>query len=380
MRTLTSVAAVISISFVDLAAAQDATPTATHFHEYSQALERGDLAGAEVAARAALEASQQSDGEGGRTALLAFNLARVRAQLGQWQEARAPAEEAYSLSRRGVAGLDPAMSELLWGRVRVATEGLHGADFLSNALERDANRTDLIGDRYDAADQLGLWAMQTRNYLIARAAWSQAADAAQGAPFDQNYARGRARAYEGMAIALQSMRRDLTMSPMERRISARQVHERLREAHELVRPFAFADSAELTGPQELYAQILAWDAAVWSKMASEDPARLGDPQLDTAPLGAGNTPFCAILQQNGGQPFFPAQQAREGQLSAVVLRLRFDEQGRYLGASVAAAVGADDFARNVATAAANATYVTQRDGGCRVSPIQYQRVTFVFRN
>jgi TonB family protein len=377
MRALTAFVAIVLACSFDVAGAQESSPVATYFQQYRQALESGDLAGAEAAASAALEASRSIDGEGGSTGVLALNLARVRAQLGQWQEARAPAEQAYALSRRGgAAGLDPAMSELLWGRVRLATEGFRGSAFLSNALERYEERADLLGDRYDAAAQLGLWAMQTHNYVIARGAWSRAADTAQGAPFDQNYALGQARAYEGMAIALQSITREIRMSP----IVARQVRERLREAHELIRPFAFSDSAELTAPQELFAQILAWDGVVWSKMASENPGREDDPTLDSDPIGSPNAPFCVARRIDGDRPFYPAQQLLEGQISAVVLRLRFDEHGSYLGATVAAAVGHEDLERNATAAVATWRYATQMEGSCRVLPIQYTRVVFAFRD
>lgn len=267
------------------------------------------------------------------------------------------------------------MAGLLWARVRLANEGFQASGFVSEMLDRSEDRADLLGDRYDAAEQLGVWAMQTRNFLIARSAWSHAADTAQGAPYDAAFARGRALAHEGMAIAMQSIARDVFISPT----LIRQARERLSDAHALVRPFAFADSPSgaSSAAQDLYAQILAWDAAIWSKLASDDPDRRRRERLDPNPRTIDGVPVCAIHGESGNRLNYPSAQAREDQLGAVVLGLRFDTQGAYQGANIMATVGDEGFARSVAAAAASWSYVTEVSEGCRPAPLLFAPIAFV---
>lgn len=59
-------------------AAQAPNPVLTHFRAYRAALESNDLPTAEREAAAALAASEARDGDGGRTAVLALNLASIR--------------------------------------------------------------------------------------------------------------------------------------------------------------------------------------------------------------------------------------------------------------------------------------------------------------
>ncbi|MBL8546308.1 MAG: hypothetical protein JNL81_07575 [Hyphomonadaceae bacterium] len=376
-RANVALVAVATLLFATGANAQETAET--YFRQYSEALAAGDLSTAEAAAANALTASTQRDGRGGHTAALALNLARARLQLGQWRQARAPALLAYELSHASppATAVDPVMSELLWGRVRVETEGFAGADFLSDSLDRAESRADLLGDRYDAANHLGLWAVQSHNYIVARRAWALAADAAQGAPYDTAFARGRARAYEGIAIALQSLTRDPVMSA----IVARQVRERLSEAHTLVRPFAFnaAQAGEVTAPHEVYSQILAWEAAIWSRMASDNPARQDDDRVRANITSIGAVPVCTIRRTEGRRPVFSADQVRRGGLGSVVVRLRFADDGDFLGAEVVASVGDEAFVRDVSAAAASWDYTVEIANGCTVLPVLYVPVTFYFR-
>jgi TonB family protein len=369
---LAAMTVLLSTSF---AHAQDASQIGAYYRQYNEALARNDLPAAETAAAAALSASIQRDGQGGRTAILAFNLARVRLEQQRWQEARAPAQQAYDLSRNGAAvGVDPVMAELLWGRVRMISEGIDGAQFLQNALQRSAARADLAGDRYDAADALGTWAAQSDNFLIARQAWAWAGDASSGAPFEAAFARGRARAYEAIAMAKISLSRSPVISPVD----ARQIRERLREAYGLVRPFAFAasPSGQLTAPQQVYAQILAWDGAIWSKLASDDPSLQSGPQLDADPASVDGVALCRLRRTQGEAMSYPGVQAQNGQLGAVVLRLRFDETGQYLGADVAASVGDDNFEQRVLATASSWFYAADAAPGCKAPAVFYVPITF----
>jgi TonB family protein len=273
------------------------------------------------------------------------------------------------------------MAELMWGRVRLSLEGFQGASFLTHALERAASRSDLLPDRYDAAEQLGTWAMQGHSYIVARSAWRLAADAARGAQYDAEFARGRALAYEGMAIALQSMSRDIFMTPTD----AREARDVFAEAHRIMRPFAVLGSSDagVTAPQRAYAEILAWDSVVRAKMVGDDASRReAEAALEANPTVVDGAPACTIRRResNGDDGLaYPDRAGREGQIGAVVMRMRFDASGAYQDAVLAASVGHEDLERSVVAAAGNWTYITDVNADCRVQRVVFMPVTFWMR-
>lgn len=373
-KVVTAFVSVLTLALVaPVGTAQQASPVVVEYRAYRQALARGDLPAAETAAAAAVAASRQTDGDTGQTPVLLLNLARVRVQQGKWQEASGPAKRAFERARAGGSGVDPLMSEILWMRVRLELEGFSAAQDIQGLLDRAESREDLLGDRYDAAEQLGVWAQQRRSHLMARRAWASAADAARGAGVDVNFAKGRARAQEAVAILMQSLARDLTISPT----IARQARERLVEAHGLIRPFAFTPlpDGSLSAPQALYAQILAWDGTLWSKVTSDEFGQ-GSRRLDSNPARLDGAPICALSKREGDRIAYPTPLANEGQIGAVVVRLRFGEHGEYQGADVAAAVGDEGFARAVSAAAATWTYRLEMSADCKPSPILYSPTLF----
>jgi predicted negative regulator of RcsB-dependent stress response len=108
--------AAASVVFIS---AQTSAPSElmTHYRAYRAAFEAGDLATAETEAAATLQASVARDGEGGRTGVLALNLAQVRLQRGRVAEAYAPALQAFTIaSARPDAGVDPLLARLVLGR------------------------------------------------------------------------------------------------------------------------------------------------------------------------------------------------------------------------------------------------------------------------
>lgn len=371
-------AAALALVLSTAALAQDAPSISGHFRVYQAAIQRNDLAAAETAAAAALALSEQKDGDGGRTAVLAFNLARVRVQQGRWQEARAPAQKAYTLSRTGAAGVDPYMSALLSARIRLQLDGGAASSELSSLLDQTANREDLIGDRFDAAEQLGIWASQSRSFLIARSAWAQAAEAARGAPYDVRFALGRARAYEGMAIISQSVTRNVTMSETV----ANQARERLKEAHGLVRPFAYspAQAGAYSKPQQVYAEILAWDSALWSLMSRNLMQARRNERLDSNPKSIDGKPVCDIERVSGDRLTYPQNMVMDGQLGAVVVALRFDAAGVYQGLDVLSYAGDEPFMRTVARSASTWVFKTKSTVGCTPAPVFYMPIAFNIRD
>ena len=169
------------------AAAQQANPVMDNYHAYMAALQRGDRAGAEAPAAAALEASQARDGEGGRTAVLAFNLARLRVTLAKYAEAIEPASIAVRLSQaQGAAsGVDPVLAQIISGRAELGADRRNAGAHLRTALVAANGRRDLDDDAYVAAVELGRWAYTSQYFDVMRTAYEAAIDHVASAPGDQ---------------------------------------------------------------------------------------------------------------------------------------------------------------------------------------------------
>ncbi len=163
-------------------AARTPSPIMVHYRAYAAALERGDLAVAETEAEAALAASEARDGDGGRTAVLALNLAQVRLDLGRPGDALAPAQRAFTLSeeRGAAADIDPLMARLFLGRAELSRRGAAGRERLEPALAEAAGVAQLWGHGYEAAAALAHWTMRENHLPVARAAWSSAIAFSQG--------------------------------------------------------------------------------------------------------------------------------------------------------------------------------------------------------
>ena len=163
----TAILAVLAAGLAATASAQtgDApNPVIAHYRAYRAALERNDMAAAEVAAEAALAASEARDGDGGRTAVLAMNLAQARLDRGRTREALAPAQRAHglALSRGAQSGVDPLLASLILGRAELAGDDGNEARLVA-ALEQAKGRSDVHTEAYAAAIALNVGASGALN-------------------------------------------------------------------------------------------------------------------------------------------------------------------------------------------------------------------------
>src|SRR5262249_9144906 len=110
-RTCLAALALLSLAASTEAASAQSNPIAENYRAYPAAIQRGDLAAAEAPAAAAFAASQGQFGDGGRTAVLALNLARLRLAVGKYHEALDPASVAYRVAQAqgAAAGVDQVM-------------------------------------------------------------------------------------------------------------------------------------------------------------------------------------------------------------------------------------------------------------------------------
>lgn len=334
------------------ALAQEASnPIVDHFRAYRAAQDRGDLAGAEREAAAALAASVARDGEGGRTGVLAINLAQARIDLGHDRDAVEPARRAQAIAaaRGEASGVSGVLAELLVRRGELVEGDDGSAARLQSALEAAAQDPDLGDQTFEAAGRLAAWQLRERNYDASIADWDIAIAAMQG---DEAAARmSRAQAYIGRATTLAAADRvraryrtgtHITIGPQEAAVE--DYAQAIRTVEPLTRERAPNDA--LTQPQLVYSQALAWRNLLHARMDA-----MGWEDLDREayfngllyPRGDSPAPSCPMHLIDEPEPRWPMSQSIQGHLAAMTLRFVTNEAGETEEASVVAVAGDQDF-------------------------------------
>ncbi len=343
MRTLATLwlaAAAASVAQAQPAAAPE-DPVLAHFREYRAAIERNDLPAAEAAATAALAASEASNGP--RTAVLALNLANLRLGLGSGSNALRPARTAHRLAAAPDAGVDPLTAELTLGQAELAAGDAAGVARLRGTFAT-AEAAGLTTDVYDAAVRLGLWGIAQQRYGEALNAWMVAERLAHVTD-DPTLARARALTGQGAAILLASTDRNLP-PPTDggpRLLSAADaqiVNDKLTVAQRLLMPAALGDgaAAEVTPAQQAFAEALAWQSALLTKVQSQGSALpTTTPYTDDAPR-FDRTGVCVLQTNADPSPGYPGDALERYQVGAVVLYMRLDARGRVVDREVIASV------------------------------------------
>lgn len=349
-------------------------PVVAHFREFRAALDRGDAAAAETAAQAALDASEAVSGP--RTAVLAFNLANLRLDLGKPSAAYAPAQRAHELATADEdSGVDPLMAALALGRAALAVEGLAAVASLRDAIAQAERRDELKGSGYSAAVDLARAAFTLMQYDTAQEAWAAAERLADAAPSEPQFARGLARTGEGAAILMQAV---ADGDGAVAKGAARDANEAFGDALGLLQPFADGgDAAVLTLAQSVYAQALAWQGALRAKVQAQ-----GDelPRADRgggAPAGAAGR--CAVRLVAEPAPAYPTGALAGAGVGAVVMRVTTDAQGAIVQRQIAAAIPSGSFSESVAAVADQWRVELAPDAaaGCRRDGTQYTPILFV---
>ena len=363
-------------------------PVIAHFREYRAALERNDLEAAEAAAAAALAASEAWSGR--RTAVLALNLANVRLDLGESYDALPPARTAHRLATSSAdSGVDPVAAALALGRAELAVGQPAGPQRLLDALAAASGQSALETDTYNAAVALGTWAINSdlyAGYEAARIAWATAAPLAHVTD-DPTLARARALTNEGVAIAGAGMDRAApeaggrprTLSPDD----AKAANDAFSSALQLLHDRALSDAPSAAGPspaQQVYAQALAWQAAVLAKMQKRSERRRSPPSPDNGVAALDDSTLCAmrVIRDDAQIPYPPEALDRYG-VGAVVVQLALDADGTTTSATIAAPTPPGLL--SVAVAAVMHDWRTQRDPSaaptCRMPGSVFVPVAFV---
>lgn len=383
MRTTIAVAFVFALTCLPAAAQSQQNPVMEHYRAYRAAIDSGDLVAAETAAEQALAASDARDGDGGFTAVLAFNLATARLLVGEGANALAPAQRAAALAQSGAEGVDPRLARLVLARAQLAANEPGAAERLEQALA-DANALP-AAEIHAAAVQLGVWAYEQRDYSRAEDAWAIAANHAAGSPLGEAYGLGYARMWQGASIMLDQVksrgRRNMNID------RANEAYRLLADAQHTLAPFAAVDAPtlELTVPQQTYAQARAWLSVLRAKMSTDGQRypTYAEPQGDgLAELGGGQQPRCWFRVNTEMLPEYPEEALLEGRLAGVVLGLRINEAGEIVDQRTVARIGHEIFAEAVELTAPRWTVARRNDSppNCRMEATLLVPVSFTVAN
>lgn len=325
-----------------------------HYRAYLSALERGDVQAAASEAQLALEASQARDGDGGRTAVLALNVATSRLAAGDAAAATQAAQYALNLARGGADGVNVDFAELILARANLALGAEDAAAVYAERLSAllNAPSAETLDDQevYLAGTQLGNWGLEHSSYELAQRGWAAAGARPSGSPSGAAFGLGRARTYEAISIILNELdRHRLGRFSQE---DAYDAHALLSEAARALRPLTDeSPSLELTAAQQMYAESRAWISALEALLMSEGvpvPEAPEEAQGDAdgwSEVGAVDLtrPRCQMRLVASPLPRY----AISAQVAAVVVFFRVNAAGEIEHSQIAARAGAEQFATEV---------------------------------
>jgi tetratricopeptide (TPR) repeat protein len=330
----------------------------THYQAYDAALERGDLASAEKEAASALAASQEGYGDGGRTAVLALNLAEVRLAQNKNREALEPARQALRLAEKNgpASGVDDRVARLALARIELRTGDKTAFERLQKAVAVAVAAPELARGAYPGAVDLAVSAETLRRYDDASVAWGNIASIARRQPDFPPLLLARAQIGEASNAFLALAGRERIPTTGSRvKAPSTEPYEKLDAALALVMQ-STAPAAATPGPtsapteaQVVYAQAMGWRAVIESKLKIDRrPADLGE-KLGELDIGPARFPLprCDVSIVAKPTPIIPGSIRFSGGIGAVVLKLMFDEQGKVKDMSVATTLGGPDFTKAV---------------------------------
>lgn len=325
-------------------------PVADRYRAYQTALARGDLETAEAAAALALSASEEHEGASGRTGVLAANLAQVRIDLGQLEEARAPARRARALAGPGEAQAPIAYADLLVGLANLGNAASTRA--MRDALAAAEANGEVQAHTYNAALRFGDWALRTERASDAEYAYDAAVRLAVGDADPVVVARAEALVGQGIARAM----RNRDMSGRNRtgtRLAMRpdrDADESLIEAIRVVRPIAEREAnGRVTRAQVVLGAALSWAHArrmTLNALGWLDPYAPEDLRSVVVDLNTNDgLPACGAGVATQPPPDFPSEEIDRHGATAIVLRFVVDNAGNVTGRNVIGTSGTTELAR-----------------------------------
>lgn len=368
------------------------SPVMQHYRAYRAALDQGNLQTAEAEAASALAASIEQNGDGGRTAVLAVNLAGVRLALKENAAAVEPARRALAIAEaRGAAsGVDVHVARLILRRAELPDGGAAALDRLQQAVTEAQGVTGIEGEAYPAAVELAVAAYANGRYQVSRDAWVASGKLADGCPVNSDYARAKAKLGEAAAAIMQHAK-DAAKPQIGSRLRPAQefaqIDAMLAEAMDIIHDQAMESEAggELTLAQSVFGQAQAWKKILHAKLYSEGRAlpTVAQPQKLSVELGAPDNSRAVCRTQTVVEPppVFPHKQRVVDGVGAVALKLLVDEAGKVTRVQVAGSVGGQAFTDSV-VAAARQWHVKKLDGSpadCSMAKEFFMTVEFRYQ-
>lgn len=376
-------------------AADVADPVQTHFQAYGTALQANDLEQADVALQSALAASVARDGDGGWTAELSLELARLLLLRRDYAAALEPARRAVRIvDQRGIAsGIDQGVARLtlaraeLWaGKQRGSDQSL--LDLLAELPYSPEAAPDLLAAAHDlaqASDAAGRWA-------VARQAWAMYGKLLQRRPKPDSLLIASAQVGEARAGTLAMVQQAQTRSRLAQKAGSPDdkpyvaYASMLSEAADRVEPEARKWIAEFepTLAQRIFAEAEAWRGVLRSKFVSADLELVGALRdtgggLVLAPPA--DVPLCAVRLTTEPKAKFPKAAVPLGGIGAVVLKMRFDDAGRVQQFAVVTSAGGLEFEQSV-TAVVPGWRLERSDAGaaatCRMARDYLMNVIYLY--
>jgi TonB family protein len=358
-----------------LARADD--PILAHYRTYQQALEARDGPRVLSAAEAAFAASKARDGDGGQTAILAYNLAEVRLRFGQAMSAVEPAREALRMSTaRADTGLNPIGARLILGRALTLANDASGPAALKAALdEAVANKNVEAHFVFPAAVLRGKTAYDMKRWRDASEAWALAVATANGAERDPDIARASALSWEAGSLV------------MADRVA--EGYERIVRSVALFRPFMIETSGpEATDLEKAYGAVLAWSAAVRARLITDGESAQARAIMDREtraerPGLAGKAPLCPIVLQQTPRIRYPTRAQNDVNIGGVAVRFGVAPDGQLRNVRVLASVAGADAQFEKAILEAMPRWRAEKSpnapNGCRIeSDSHFQTFSFAF--
>lgn len=367
-------------------------PVMQHYRAYRAALDQGDLQTAEAEAASALAASIAQNGDGGRTAVLAVNLAGVRLTLKENARAVEPARRALAIAEaQGAAsGVDVHVARLILRRAELTDGGAAGLDRLQQAVKEAQGVTGIDDEAYPAAVDLAVAAFGLGRYQVSRDAWVASAEFAKGCPVNSDYARAKAKLGEAAAAMMQHAKDAAKPQSGSRPWPVQefaQIDALLAEAMDTIHGQAMQSEpgGELTLAQSVFGQAMAWKRILHAKLYSEGralPTETRSQELSFE-LRAPDDSRAVCMTQTVAKPppVFPHKQQVAGGVGAVALKLLVDEAGKVTRVQVAGSVGGQAFTDSV-VAAARQWRVKKLDGSpvdCSMAKEYFMTVAFQYR-
>jgi hypothetical protein len=392
LRGLSGLAAVVFLC----AQAPAENTVMSNYRAYRSALEAGDLATAETAADAALQLSVARDGQGGRTGVLALNLAQVRLQRERFAEAYAPALQAFEIAQSNAeSGVDPLLARLTLGRAELTDDRLRqGRSRIEAALSEATARPDVHADAYHAASDLGRKLVADENLLGAASAWSEAVRFADLMPGDTTYVRAEARLGYGVAQFWYSVgqQRESSGRDMDSNLginptrSFGPARDALIEAQNAVAVLAHQPGADMgiTGAQRIFASAQAWRALIDAYLEQTQQREVLNRIRGSAPAVVdpfqGDNTICSVNVGFDPRPEFPGGARAVFTVGTVVLRISVDQSGQVTDTRVVSAIPERWFADAVSRVAPQwpVTRSAESPANCRMPPVLFHVTRFTY--